>query len=365
MIARRQLSRRRPGRVEPQDRRGPRPGQCRRGRLRRATSWSATMSSSPTRCATARSTICWSCSKAAAGSPRARGSPHRRVTTLENAIYSPCPVTTATGCPQRPSWAITAARVIDDPAHQPRPLPGRAAAAVRRQPAAAAGLQHRHRRPAGRPAGWSPTSAIRRKKGFEIAAPYHWQIGPNRDLTRHAARLHRRAAGDRGQVPRAQPASAHSSSAASSPTARSRAPIPTTTSQPTDAASAAISKATASSSSTRCGASPARSGWPATRPSPAATTSPATTGCAASSTPSGSAPIATSRSPAGRSRACASTTSRSRSRSRFRRSMRASGSTTRCSAARSSCRPTACRSSASKDRTRSARSPARDGTCGG
>jgi LPS-assembly protein len=40
------------------------------------------------------------------------------VTTLENAIYSPCPVTTSTGCPKRPSWAITAAKVIDDPASQ-------------------------------------------------------------------------------------------------------------------------------------------------------------------------------------------------------------------------------------------------------
>ena len=82
-------------------------------------------------------------------------------------------------------------------------------------------------------------------------------------------------------------------------------------------ASAPISKPTARRSSIRCGASPARSGSPPTRPSPAATTSPATTGCAASSTPSGSAPTATSRSPAGRSRACASTTSRSRSRSRL------------------------------------------------
>ena len=90
-------------------------------------------------------------------------------------------------------------------------------------------------------------------------------------------------------------------------------------------ASAAISRPTASPSSTRCGASPARSASRATRPSPAATTSPTTTACATSSTPSGSPPIPTSRSPAGRSKACASTTCRSKSRSRFRRSTRASG----------------------------------------
>ena len=31
------------------------------------------------------------------------------IITLDNAIYSPCPVTTQTGCPKDPSWAITAA----------------------------------------------------------------------------------------------------------------------------------------------------------------------------------------------------------------------------------------------------------------
>ena len=56
----------------------------------------------------------------------------------------------------------------------------------------------------------------------------------------------------------------------------------------------AMPKATASSSSIPCGASPPPSGWRATRPSPSATTSPATIACAASSTPSGSAPTATS-----------------------------------------------------------------------
>src|SRR5947209_431872 len=47
-----------------------------------------------------------------------RGTRSGQTTTLENAIYSPCPVTTDAGCPKRPSWAITAARVIDDPVHK-------------------------------------------------------------------------------------------------------------------------------------------------------------------------------------------------------------------------------------------------------
>ena len=32
-------------------------------------------------------------------------------TILDNAVYSPCPVTTESGCPKTPSWYITAARV--------------------------------------------------------------------------------------------------------------------------------------------------------------------------------------------------------------------------------------------------------------
>ena len=40
------------------------------------------------------------------------------VTILDNAIYSPCPVTTETGCPRNPSWAITATRVTYDPNSQ-------------------------------------------------------------------------------------------------------------------------------------------------------------------------------------------------------------------------------------------------------
>ena len=36
-----------------------------------------------------------------------RGVRRGDTTILENAIYSPCPVTTETGCPKRPSWAIS------------------------------------------------------------------------------------------------------------------------------------------------------------------------------------------------------------------------------------------------------------------
>jgi LPS-assembly protein len=83
-------------------------GQCRR-RHPEGDKLIGETSCSPTRCATARSTICWSCSKAAAGSPPPRTA-HGELTTLDNAIYSPCPVTTRAAARKRPSWSITRAR---------------------------------------------------------------------------------------------------------------------------------------------------------------------------------------------------------------------------------------------------------------
>lgn len=45
-----------------------------------------------------------------------RGSRSGTRTELSNAVYSPCPVVTAEGCPKDPSWKITAARVTQDSA---------------------------------------------------------------------------------------------------------------------------------------------------------------------------------------------------------------------------------------------------------
>lgn len=111
-----------------------------------------------------------------------RGTRTGDITTLENAIYSPCPVTTATGCPKRPSWAITAAKVIDDPVHQRIRFVG-------------GHLQlfgvtlpllpiFNISRGTGGATGWLvPDFSISTRKGFELAVPYHWQISPNRDAT--------------------------------------------------------------------------------------------------------------------------------------------------------------------------------------
>jgi LPS-assembly protein len=104
------------------------------------------------------------------------------VTTLESAIYSPCPVTTSTGCPKRPSWAITAARVIDDPATgRVRFIGGHLQLFGINLPLLPIFNLSRGTEGA---TGWlAPDFSISSKKGFEIAAPYHWQIAPNRDLT--------------------------------------------------------------------------------------------------------------------------------------------------------------------------------------
>jgi len=112
----------------------------------------------------------------------AQGTRKGDVTTLDNAIYSPCPVATPTGCPRRPSWSITAAQVINDPAHQRVQFRG-----GRLQlfginlpllPVFSVGTSTD-----GVTGVLVPDISYSTKKGFEVAVPYHWQISPNRDLT--------------------------------------------------------------------------------------------------------------------------------------------------------------------------------------
>ena len=111
-----------------------------------------------------------------------RGTRTGEVITLENAIYSPCPVTSASGCPRRPSWSITAAQVVNDPTHSRVSFRG-----GRLQlfginlpllPIFSVNTS------SGGSTGWLvPDFSISTKKGLEIAVPYHWQIASNRDLT--------------------------------------------------------------------------------------------------------------------------------------------------------------------------------------
>ncbi len=112
----------------------------------------------------------------------ARGVRSGQVTTLENAIYSPCPVTTESGCPKNPSWAITAAKVIDDPVHHKVQFQGGRLRLFGLNlpllPIFSIGTD------TNGASGWLvPDVSYSTRKGLELAAPYHWQLGPNRDLT--------------------------------------------------------------------------------------------------------------------------------------------------------------------------------------
>ena len=104
------------------------------------------------------------------------------ITTLENAIYSPCPVTSPTGCPRRPSWSITAAQVINDPAHQRVQFHGGRlqlfGVNLPLLPVFSVGTGSD-----GTTGVLVPDISFSTKKGLELAVPYHWQIAPNRDLT--------------------------------------------------------------------------------------------------------------------------------------------------------------------------------------
>ena len=105
-------------------------------------------------------------------------------TILDNAVYSPCPVTTPEGCPRNPSWRITAARVVQNSErgrirfeHGRLELFGITLPLL---PIFSVGT-------GGDGEGVSglliPDISIGSSNGVELAVPYHWQFGPNRDLT--------------------------------------------------------------------------------------------------------------------------------------------------------------------------------------
>ena len=106
------------------------------------------------------------------------------VTTLDNAVYSPCPVTCADGSPKKPGWRILAARVVYD-ANRDRirfqrgrleilgiTLPLLPVFSV----ATGGGSE-------GATGALFPDISFSRSNGLELATPFYWRIAPNRDLT--------------------------------------------------------------------------------------------------------------------------------------------------------------------------------------
>jgi LPS-assembly protein len=101
---------------------------------------------------------------------------------LTRAAYTGCEVVTAEGCPRKPSWRITADRVVYSPADKRVrfrgaylelfgarliPLPG---LAIRTDGRAVSGFL-------------VPEVQVSRNNGFEVSGSYYWNLAPNKDLT--------------------------------------------------------------------------------------------------------------------------------------------------------------------------------------
>jgi LPS-assembly protein len=103
---------------------------------------------------------------------------------LVNAVYSPCPVTTAGGCPKNPSWKITAARVTRDAASgRIRFSGGRLnilGVAVPLLPIFSIGDGSQK---GGVTGALVPDIRIDSNNGLELSLPYYWRVDRNLDLT--------------------------------------------------------------------------------------------------------------------------------------------------------------------------------------
>ncbi|GLR46420.1 LPS-assembly protein LptD [Sphingomonas astaxanthinifaciens] len=106
------------------------------------------------------------------------------VTTLDNAVYSPCAVTTVGGCPKRPSWRILAARVrYDQKAQRVSFERGRLelfGVSLPLLPVFSLGTGSGGE---GYTGALPPEIRYSRRRGVELETPYYLRFGPNRDLT--------------------------------------------------------------------------------------------------------------------------------------------------------------------------------------
>ncbi|MBR0551622.1 LPS-assembly protein LptD [Sphingomonadaceae bacterium LXI357] len=100
---------------------------------------------------------------------------------VEDAAYTPCSVTDSKGCPKKPSWKITAAKVVYDPVKQRIRYSG-ASLEVFGLPIPLPAFSH----PVGDTSDsglLAPDVRYDRVNGFEAALPYFFSLAPNRDLT--------------------------------------------------------------------------------------------------------------------------------------------------------------------------------------
>ena len=113
-----------------------------------------------------------------------RGTRRGDQTELVNAVYSPCPVTTAEGCPKDPSWKITAARVSRDATTgRIRFAGGRLnilGVAIPLLPIFSIGDGSQK---GGVTGALVPDIRVDSNNGLELSLPYYWRVDRNRDLT--------------------------------------------------------------------------------------------------------------------------------------------------------------------------------------
>ena len=102
--------------------------------------------------------------------------------TVDNAAYTPCSVTDSDGCPKEPSWKITAARVIYEPAKKRLRYSGARVSVFGLATIPLPVFSH----PVGGDSAsgfLTPDLRYNRTNGFQFALPYYFSFAPNRDLT--------------------------------------------------------------------------------------------------------------------------------------------------------------------------------------
>ena len=112
----------------------------------------------------------------------AHGTRINGTSALERAVYSPCAVEEAEGCPKNPSWKITASRVVHDPVKNRIRYKNARLEIFGLPIAVLPGFSH----PADNRGGSGllvPDIQYSRNNGFEISAPVFFKIAANRDLT--------------------------------------------------------------------------------------------------------------------------------------------------------------------------------------
>jgi LPS-assembly protein len=113
-----------------------------------------------------------------------RGTRTGTITELENAVYSPCPTSTVSGCPQNPSWKITAARVThDSDGGRIRFSSGRLNILGVTLPLLPVFSVGDGSGKGGFSGALVPGIRVDSNNGLELDFPYYWRIDRNRDLT--------------------------------------------------------------------------------------------------------------------------------------------------------------------------------------